>query len=195
MSTSLYQEWCAARLRALCLVNAKVIAQAEALMGEEGIVQAGVRLEAAIIYKVFCRHQRTLSWQAEGLSASGDVFPSDHTAIHPATSRVDSPMTTSLSRLCDLRANIAAAQFACDELGSAVVILGMSANQDDLYWMRDECAAYNRRLEKLVSAHQEKLVALNNPLRLVSVESTSSRILEPHSPVDENTQATAREAC
>ncbi|KPC30045.1 Unknown protein sequence [Pseudomonas syringae pv. cilantro] len=61
--------------------------------------------------------------------------------------------------------------------------------------MRDECAAYNRRLEKLVSAHQEKLVALNNPLRLVSVESTSSRILEPHSPVDENTQATAREAC
>lgn len=50
MSTSLYQEWCAARLSALRLLNQRVIAQAEALMSEDGAVQAGVLLEAAIIY-------------------------------------------------------------------------------------------------------------------------------------------------
>lgn len=169
MSTSLYQEWCAARLSALRLLNQKVIAQAEALMCEDGIVQAGVRLEAAIIYKVFCRHERILSRQAEDMSAPGDVSPSGHAVIHTATAKVNSPMTISLSRLCDLRANVASAQFACDELGSAVGILDMSANRDDLFWMRDECSTYNRRLGALVSEHQERLVSSSNQLRLVSL--------------------------
>lgn len=196
MSTSLYQEWCAARLSALRLLNQTVIAQAEAIMSEDGSVQAGVRLEAAIIYKVSCRHQRTLARQAQELPAPGDVFPSGHKSVlHPASVKVDSSMTAVLSKLCDLRANIATAQFACDELGSAVGILGMSANRDDLFWMRDECAAYNRRLEMLVSDHQERLVSPGSQLRLVSLGSTSSLVLGQQPPLDESIQATARKAC
>ncbi|MGY2146708.1 hypothetical protein ACW9I5_28885 [Pseudomonas azotoformans] len=186
MSTSLYQEWCATRLSALRLLNQKVIAQAEALMSEDGIVQGGVRLEAAIIYKVGCRHQRTLVRQAQELPAPEDVFPSRHKpAFRAETAKVDSTMTTSLSRLCDLRANIAAARFAYDELGSAVGFLGMSANRDELFWMRDEYAAYDRRLETLVRDHQERFVSSSNQLRFVSLGSTTSRFLDQQSPSDE----------
>ncbi|SDW50019.1 hypothetical protein SAMN05444064_10474 [Pseudomonas syringae] len=196
MSTSLYQEWCAARLSALRVLNQKVIAQAEALMSESGIVQAGVRLEAAIIYKVCCRHQRTLARHAQELPAPADIFPSVHTsAFHASPAKVDSPMTTPLSRLCDLRVVIATAQFAYDELGSAVGFLGMSASRDDLFWMRDECAAYNRRLEAFVSDHQERLVSPVRPLRFSAPGSTSSPVPDQQSPLGETTQATAREAC
>ncbi|MEE4149855.1 hypothetical protein [Pseudomonas viridiflava] len=170
MSTSLYQEWCSARLSALRLLNQKMIAQTEALMSD-GFVQAGVRLESAKIYDVCCRHQRTLTIQAHGLPAPRDVFPSGQKSVfHPAPAKVDSAMTTTLSGLCDLRATIAKAQFAYDELGRAVGVLGMSANRDDLFWMRDECAVYCRRLEPFVRDHQERLFSPSKQLDLVSLE-------------------------
>lgn len=170
MSTSLYQEWCSARLSALRLLNQKMIAQTEALLSD-GFAQAGVHLESAKIYNVCCRHQRTLTMQAQGMPAPEDVFLSGHESVfHAASVRVDSPTTTTLSGLCDLRANIAKAQFAYDELGCAVGVLGMSANRDDLFWMRDECAVYCRRLEPFVRDHQERLFSPSKQLDLVSLE-------------------------
>ncbi|MDL2189294.1 hypothetical protein P5706_34560 [Pseudomonas sp. ChxA] len=181
MSTSLYQEWCAARLSALRLLNQRVIAQAEALMSEDGAVQAGVLLEAAIIYEVCCRHQRTLACLMRELSVSADLgFTGDTTCQKSASdltsAQADQSPISSLSALCDLRATIASAQFSYDELSSAFDALGLSHQKDDLHWMRDECAAHNRRLETLVISHQAQLVAPRTPLQQRPGEPTNPLI-------------------
>lgn len=165
MSTSLLQEWCAARLSSLCLVSERMAALAGSLMREEeAAIQAGVRLEALIIDNVCSRHQLTLALMVRELSASADSWLTGH-----ATSRVsvtdleleqaENPMLRSLSVLCDLRATMAAVQFSCEELAGVFGVLGLSNCMDDLYWMRDEYAAHNRRLATLVTSYQAQLLA------------------------------------
>lgn len=182
MSTSLLQEWCAARLSSLCLVSERMASQAESLMTEEGAaIQASLRLEAAIIEDLCSRHQLTLASLLRDLPVSVDVVLTGDTSCRRsvadlASKQVDQPMLRSLSRLCDLRATMAAAQFSCDELGSAVGVLGLSNYRDDLFWMRDECATHNRRLETLVISHQAQLVSPKINIQKVSGEPTKSLI-------------------
>ncbi|RMN47724.1 hypothetical protein SAMN05444506_12319 [Pseudomonas syringae] len=186
MSTSLYQQWCVARLNALRLLNHKVTAQAEALMSEDGNIQAGVRLEAAIIFQVFCRHPRTLASLVRELSASADIgLTGDSTCCTSvadlASAQADQQPISSLSGLCDLRAMIASAQFSYDELGSAVGVLGLSNRRDDLHWLRDECAAHNRRLETFVISSQAQLVAPIDPIQQFPCE-PAKPLTHPYAP-------------
>lgn len=69
MSTSLYQNWCATRLSALCEINGKFVAEAKTLMCDEGIFHACVPGEATIVHELACRHQQKLCGISKALSA------------------------------------------------------------------------------------------------------------------------------
>lgn len=204
MSTLLLQEWCAARLNSLCLISDRMAAQAESFMTEEAAIQAGLRQEAAIIEDVCSRHKITLASLVRELSVSADLGGMGdgkccRWAADLESEQADQPMLRSLSKLCDLRATMTSAQFSCDELGSALGVLGLSNYRDDLYWLRDECAAHNRRLETLVISHQAQLVASSSTLQQVPGEPTNplmySCVAGQMASFHDATDKTVQEAC